>query len=275
MAILDGPFGADPRAAAVEGQARGVAEDRLKTRGAYRGGKVLAAASLGVLGAGLATGSSVLAANTNFLTPAGPPAGTIDMLFYVFLACSIVVLVGVGGAIIYACFRFRRRSDDEMPAQIHGNARLERAWVIGPAVLLFALFILNVVNVGYLRTGPSPASLAGRNPVNVHVTGQQFEWTFTYSNGKSSIRTMEIPVNTPIDLTTSSKDVIHGFWVPQLGAKIDALPGITNHAFIEASQRGTYEGQCYEFCGVGHGDMLITVKVVTMAQYQSYLSKLS
>jgi cytochrome c oxidase subunit 2 len=247
----------------------------LKTRGAYRGGKLLAAISLGVLTAGIGSFSSVLAANTNFLDPAGPPARTIDMLFYVFLACSSVVLVGVGGAVIYACFRFRRRSDDEMPAQIHGNARLERAWIIGPAVLLFALFILNVVTVGYLRSGPSPASLAGRDPVSVHVTGQQFYWTFTYPNGKSSIRTMEIPVNTPIDLTTSSKDVIHGFWVPQLGAKLDALPGIINHAFIEASQKGTYQGQCYEFCGVGHDQMLITVKVVSMAQYQSYLSSLS
>ncbi|HEY6538334.1 MAG TPA: cytochrome c oxidase subunit II [Candidatus Dormibacteraeota bacterium] len=247
----------------------------MKTRGAHLGGKLLAAASLGALGVVALTLAPVLAANTNFLSGGGPPVDTIDMLFYVFLACSIVVLVGVGGAIIYACFRFRRRSDDEMPRQIHGNARIERAWVLGPALLLAALFLLNVVNVGYLRTGPSPASPAGRDPVKVHVTGQQFEWSFTYSNGKSSIRTMEIPVNTPIDLTTSSKDVIHGFWVPQLGAKIDALPGITNHAFIEASQKGTYEGQCYEFCGVGHDDMLITVKVVSMAQYRAYINKLA
>jgi cytochrome c oxidase subunit 2 len=110
--------------------------------------------------------------------------------------------------------------------------------------------------------------------VLIQVTGQQFYWTFTYSNGKSALRTMEIPVNVPVDLSTNSKDVIHGFWVPALGAKIDALPGITNHAFIEASQKGTFQGQCYEFCGVGHDQMLITVKVVSMAQYQSYLSKL-
>lgn len=247
----------------------------MKTRGAHLGGKLLVAISLGTLGAGILTFSPALAANTNFLNPAGPPARTIDMLFYVFLACSIVVLLGVGGAIIYACIRFRRRSDDEMPRQIHGNRRLERAWIIGPAVLLFALFILNVVNVNYLRYGPSPATAAGRDPVVVHVTGRQFYWTFTYSNGKSSIRTMEIPVNTPIDLTTISKDVIHGFWVPALGAKIDALPGITNRAFLEASETGTFSGQCYEFCGVGHDTMLITVKVVSMAQYKSYIGSLS
>ncbi|HUY09335.1 MAG TPA: cytochrome c oxidase subunit II [Candidatus Dormibacteraeota bacterium] len=247
----------------------------MKTRGAHLGGKLLAATSLGILSAGILTFSPALAANTNFLNPGGPPARTIDMLFYVFLVCSIVVLLGVGGAILYACFRFRRRSDDEMPAQVRGNKRLERAWIAGPAVLLFALFILNVVNVGYLRSGPSAATTAGRDPVAIHVTGQQFYWTFTYPDGKSSIRTMEIPVNTPIGLTTTSKDVIHGFWVPALGAKIDALPGITNHAFIEASETGIFQGQCYEFCGVGHDTMLITVKVVSMTQYQSYLGSLS
>ncbi len=247
----------------------------MKTRGAILGGKVLAATALGALGASVMSFSPVLADNTNFLDPAGPSVRTIDMLFYVFLACSIVVLIGVGGAVLYACFRFRRRSDDEMPRQIHGNKRLERAWIIGPAVLLFALFILNVVNVNYLRFGPSAATQAGRDPITVHVVGQQFYWSFTYPNGKSSIRTMEIPVNVPIDLTTISKDVIHGFWVPELGAKIDALPGITNHAFIEASQTGTFQGQCYEFCGVGHDTMLITVKVVSMAQYNRYLGSLS
>lgn len=246
----------------------------MRRIGAHPGGKLVFAASLSglaALGLGMAP---VLAANTNFLNAGGPPARTIDMLFYVFLAISIVILVGVGGAILFACFRFRRRSDDEMPRQVHENRRLERAWTIGPAVLLFALFILNVVNVGYLRFGPSSVSAAGRAPVLIQVTGQQFYWTFTYSNGKSALRTMEIPVNVPVDLSTNSKDVIHGFWVPALGAKIDALPGITNHAFIEASQKGTFQGQCYEFCGVGHDQMLITVKVVSMAQYQSYLSKL-
>ena len=275
MAILDSPFGSGPAARPGRDLGKGVAEERLKTRGAHLVGKLLAATSLGTLATSILTPSSVLAASTNFLNPGGPATRTIDLLFYVFLACSSLVLLGVGGAILYACLRFRRRSDDEIPAQIHGNPRLERAWIIGPSVLLFALFILSVVNVGYLRNGPSPATPAGRDPVTIRVTGQQFYWTFTYPNGKSSLRTMEIPVNTPIDLTTISKDVIHGFWVPALGAKIDALPGIANHAFIEASELGIFQGQCYEFCGVGHDAMLITVKVVSKAQYRSYLGTLS
>jgi heme/copper-type cytochrome/quinol oxidase subunit 2 len=126
-----------------------------------------------------------------------------------------------------------------------------------------------------LRHGPNPASPAARQEIHVKVVGRQFYWTFYYPNGKYSVRTLEIPVNVPIEISTESLDVIHGFWVPQLGAKIDALPGIVNHAFIEGNKIGTYGGQCYEFCGLGHDQMLITVKVVTMAQYQSYVQHLS
>ena len=91
---------------------------------------------------------------------------------------------------------------------------------------------------------------------------------------RSHCQTAVIPVNTPIELSPESLDVIHGFWVPNLGAKIDALPVIVNHAFLEANRTGTFGGQCYEFCGVGHDQMLITVKVVSMSQYQSYLQHL-
>ena len=235
-----------------------------------RAAVALAAVALALI----AAPAPVLAGNTNFLNGGGPPVDTIDMLFWVFVVCSSVILIGVGGAILYAAIRFRRRDPDEMPRQIHGHNRLELAWTLGPLLLLAVLFVLNVVNVGYLRHGPSPASPAARQAIHIKVIGRQFYWTFDYPGGKSSLHTLVIPVNTPIELSTESLDVIHGFWVPNLGAKIDALPGIVNHAFIEANRQGTYGGQCYEFCGLGHDQMLITVKVVSMAQYRTYLQHL-
>ncbi len=249
-------------------------EESLNSSWNRIGGKLAAAGGL----AGLAAAAGavpVFAGNTNFLNGGGPPVNTIDMIWTVFLICSSVVLVGVGGAILYAAIHFRRRSPDEMPKQIHGNNRVELAWTIGPLVVLVGLFVLNAVNVGYLRHGPSPASPAARQEVHIKVVGRQFYWTFYYPNGKYSLRTLEIPVNVPIELSTESMDVIHGFWVPQLGAKIDALPGIVNHAFLEGSRLGTFGGQCYEFCGVGHDQMLITVKVVSMDQYQRYIQHLT
>ncbi|HUY62102.1 MAG TPA: cytochrome c oxidase subunit II [Candidatus Dormibacteraeota bacterium] len=224
--------------------------------------------------AGWLVPATACAASPVFLNPGGPPDSRIVMIWNVFLVVAVVVLVGVGGAIVYAAIRFRRRSPDEMPPQVHGIVRLEVAWTVGPAILLLGLFGLNVVNVQYLRHGPNPASAAGRRGVDIGVVGRQFSWTFDYPNGKASIATLTIPVGVPIYLHTRSLDVIHGFWVPQLGAKIDALPGIVNHAFIEASRPGTYRGQCYEFCGVGHDQMLITVKAVSMAQYRATIARL-
>ena len=238
------------------------------------GGSLALALGVALAGALLAP-LPVFALNTNFLNGGGPPVDRIDMIWNVSLVLSIVVLVGVGGAILYAAIHFRRRSPDEMPKQIHGNTRIELAWTIGPLVVVAALFVLNAVNVGYLRHGPAPASPAARQEIHIKVVGRQFYWTFYYPNGKYSLRTLEIPANVPIEISTESLDVIHGFWVPNLGAKIDALPGIVNHAFIEAGAVGTYNGQCYEFCGVGHDQMLITVKAVPMAQYLSYVQHLS
>jgi len=232
--------------------------------------------ALGVASAGLLLAPlPVFARNTNFLNGGGPSVDRIDLLFWVFTVIASIVLIGVGGAIVYAAIHFRRRSPDEVPAQVHGNSRLELAWTLVPLVVLAGLFALTVANISYIRHGPSPASPAARQEIHVKVIGRQFYWTFYYPNGKYSLRTLEIPVNVPIELTTESLDVIHGFWVPQLGAKIDALPGIVNHAFIEGNHVGTFGGQCYEFCGVGHDQMLITVKVVPMAQYLSYTDHLS
>jgi cytochrome c oxidase subunit 2 len=241
----------------------------IRARG--KGAIAVVAASFGAL----VGAPAVFARNTNFLDGGGPSVDRIDMLFNVFLVISILVLVGVGGAILFAGIHFRRRSPDEMPKQVHGNNRVELIWTLIPLTLLAVLFILTAVNIGYIHSGPSPASAAGRKAVHIKVIGQQFYWTFYYPNGKSSIRTLEIPVGVPIDISTESLDVIHGFWVPNLGAKIDALPGIVNHSFLEADKVGTDNGQCYEFCGVGHDTMLITVKVVTMSQFKSYLQQLA
>jgi cytochrome c oxidase subunit 2 len=238
-----------------------------------RGKWVIAAATASL--AALVGAPAVFALNTNFLNGGGPSVDRIDMIFYVFMAIALLVLVGVGGAILYAAVRFRRRSPDEMPKQVHGNRRIELIWTLVPFVVLAALFALNLVNIGFIHSGPSAASPAGRQAIHIKVVGQQFYWTFHYPNGTSSIRTLEIPVGVPIEISTESLDVIHGFWVPNLGAKIDALPGIVNHTYLEANKVGTYGGQCYEYCGVGHYTMLLTVDVVSMSQYQAYVQHLA
>ncbi len=222
----------------------------------------------------LASPSALAAYHSDFLQSGGPPDNRIVMLFWVFVGCGSAVLLLVAVLVGIVCVRFRRRRADEMPKQVHGVARLEVAWTVGPMILLATLFGLTLAQVGYLRHGPPPNSAAGRSAVPIEVIGRQFYWTFVYGNGHESLRTMYIPAGTPVTLATESLDVIHGFWVPQIGAKIDALPGIVNHAFVEASRPGTFNGQCYELCGVGHALMLITVKALPPAQYRATIAKL-
>ena len=81
-------------------------------------------------------------------------------------------------------------------------------------------------------------------------------------------------MNTPVELHLNSKDVIHDWWVPALGQKVDAIPGQTNHIWFKATRTGIYRGQCDEFCGIGHADMLIYVKVVTPEAYRTFVNGL-
>ena len=83
-----------------------------------------------------------------------------------------------------------------------------------------------------------------------------------------------MPENTAVKLDVKSKDVDHDWWVPALGPKIDAIPGQTNTTWFKATETGTFHGQCAEFCGIGHATMLITVKVVTPAEWTAYTAKL-
>jgi cytochrome c oxidase subunit II len=112
----------------------------------------------------------------------------------------------------------------------------------------------------------------------VKVVAQQFQFSYTYganagpAAGKapSDAATLVVPENTPGKLAVHAKDVAHDWWVPALGPKVDAIPGQTTTTWFRADRTGTYEGQCAEFCGVGHATMLIKVKVVTADEWQSY-----
>ncbi|MFN2569012.1 MAG: cytochrome c oxidase subunit II, partial [Candidatus Dormibacteria bacterium] len=134
---------------------------------------------------------------------------------WVFWA-SIALGVLVGGALLYAMLRFRRR-DDEEPVQFHGNTKLELTWTAIPFIILVTLFGITLANMGFIDKAPDKA-------MQVHVTGKQFSWTFEYTgkhartSGKDvrSVTTLKIPADTPVALDLTSPDVNHSFYVPSL-----------------------------------------------------------
>lgn len=207
---------------------------------------------------------SAAAINVSPLDCAGPNACDIVSVYTSIFWIAMAVLVVVGGLLVYAALRFRRKDDVE-PAQVHGNPRLEILWTALPVLIVSFLFIRTTLRMDYVRNGPPPQQ-------TIQVTGIQYAWSFKYPNGKTSFSTLTIPAGQVVRLEVTSKDVLHSFWVPRLGGQIYAKPGFQNSGWIEASQPGKYYGQCNELCGIGHSTMLLEVDAVTADQYQAFLS---
>jgi len=203
---------------------------------------------------------------------------------------SMVVWVVVSGLIIFAAVRYRRRSDDEEPRQLHGNNRLELAWTALPFAVLMGLFALTTVQMQYIRTTP-----AGAMPVC--VVAARYSWTYHYNYSGSctpknttpvtvyqfavatdsiypvyNVAPFVIPANTPVSIDITSSDVIHSYYVPTLAGQMNAVPGQVNHFWLDA-RPGKYYGQCTELCGEGHAQMLIEVDAVSQAQYNAWYAQ--
>jgi len=222
----------------------------------------------------LLTGCGVVTPQNTF-APEGEVADKQRDLFNLVLWPAVAVLVLVEGLLVIAVMRFRRKKDDEpLPRQVHGNARLELAWTIAPAVLLLVIAVPTVVAI--VDLGRAPAADALR----VDVTGRQWIWQFEYpefkdAQGKalSVFNELHIPVGREIGAYLHSADVIHSFWVPRLAGKLDVIPGRENRMWFNAKEPGTYSGQCAEFCGLGHAGMRLTVVAETEEEFNAWVQQ--
>ncbi len=187
--------------------------------------------------------------------PKGPVARQLDDLIRPVFLIAAFVLVLVQALVLYVAIRFRRRSDEDAPRQVHGNARLELGWTIAPALLLVPVTVFTLVVVADINRRPK-----GPGVIPVTVVGHQFWWEYRYPrHGVVTANEMHIPVGRKIDITLTSDDVIHSFWPPKLAGKVDVIPGRVNHMSLQADEPGTYFGQCAEFCGLSHANMRLRV----------------
>jgi cytochrome c oxidase subunit 2 len=241
-----------------------------------------------------------------FFTPAhgaSPNAQEIDTLYKITLYIALVIFVAVEGALGYALVKFRKRKG-AVAAQIHGNTRLEVSWTVAAAVILVGLAVLTFAKLSSIQdppnSGPGGASsteLGEQNnliyastsrklppngkALNITVIGRQYIWQFVYPGANEpdglgapySYEELVVPTNTTVSLDIVSSDVVHSWWVPELGGKFQAVPGYHNYTWFKVSKPGVFRGQCAFLCGRGHARMIATVKAVPPAQFEAWLAR--
>jgi cytochrome c oxidase subunit II len=196
-------------------------------------------------------------------------------LYNLFMYIAAVVFVVVSGLVIWSVIRYRRR-DDELPTQTHGNNKLELTWTLIPTVIVLFLFVVTI------QAQDKVLDTSGDADVDLTVTAFQWSYRFTYEGTGAevlgtpeSVPEMVVPVGQRIRVKLVSADVVHTFYVPQTLFKRQAIPGTENVFDLTFDQEGLYHGQCTQFCGLQHTDMMYRVRVVTQGEYQSWLAETS
>jgi cytochrome c oxidase subunit 2 len=208
------------------------------------------------------------------VAPASPNAQNIRDIYWLILGVTGGIFVLVSGTLVIFVVRYRSkgRPRELDGSQVHGHSKLELAWTAGPVIVLaiIAGFVFwKVSDIGATSSLPAAERQAQDE---ITVEGHQYYWNFRYPNGAVSVDTLRLPVNRTIVLTVRSADVVHSWWIPALGGKLDAIPGKTNEMTFRATKLGTFRGQCAEFCGLLHAAMLAHVQVLPAGQYDSWVS---
>jgi cytochrome c oxidase subunit 2 len=232
---------------------------------------------------GVAAGSTLLAAIVApsalaQFAPVAPESTNAEGIRDSWLFVSIFVFgifVLVEGLLVAFIIRYRRRGRPrfEDGAPVHGATRLELMWTAFPVVVLFLIGAFVFIELPGIKDVPEAA--AGEERLEIKVVGRQFYWQYEYPNGVIAIDQMRAPEGVPVSLevTAPDTDVIHSWWIPALGGKIDAIPGIRNETWFRAEAEGTYSGQCAELCGLEHAQMLASVEVMSSEEFDAWLEQ--
>jgi len=215
------------------------------------------------------------------------PIGSTDRtddIWELWLGAWIAVLVIfllVFGLIVYSMIRYRRRSDDEIPAQIRYNLPIEALYTFAPVI---------IVAVFFFHTVTSQNNVLERvdNPEHsIDVVGSKWQWAFNYldedaTSGEDVFdygtpedpAELWLPVDESVRFNLKSPDVIHSFWIPEFYFKMDVVPGKVNSFDLSPTREGVFTGRCAELCGLYHSRMIFKVNVVSRAEYDAHLEEL-
>jgi cytochrome c oxidase subunit 2 len=207
------------------------------------------------------------------------------LLFWIILAVCVFVLA----LLVWIVIRYRAGAN-AVPSKVHHNTLLEVAWTLIPVIILVFIAVPSFRLLYLEATIPKP-------DVTIKAIGKQWFWTYEYPGsaagftfdslglsdadaakaGKPRLLGVDnaiyVPVNKVIEVDTIGADVIHSWAMPQMGVKMDAVPGRTNKTWFKASQTGVFYGQCSELCGARHAYMPIELHVVSDAAYAAWLAE--
>ncbi len=181
---------------------------------------------------------------------------------------SVVIFSIVGAVVVYSVWKWRVPPDDDAEGPpIHGHTGLEIAWTAVPAILVIALGIVSAVVMS--KNGDTKD-----DALQVRAIGQQFAWKFEYPElGDFSTGELVLPVDQQAQFTMEALDVIHSFWVPNLGQKMDAVPGIETTINVTPTRTGDFAVVCTELCGLGHATMRARARVVTQTEFDAWIEE--
>jgi cytochrome c oxidase subunit 2 len=263
---------------------------RLLTRG-------LAAALLGLA-------VTPAAANAGLIFPekgGSPNADKIWTLYVLIFVLALIVFIGVAGTLVWSLIKYRARKG-AVAAQIHGNTRLEIGWTVGAFLILIFITVFTFVTLPGIKdparsdidangnavaaaqplyaSTDQPPPPKGSASMNITVIGQQYVWQYNYPGRERvfSYVDMVVPVGMTITLDIRADDVIHSWWIPKLGGKMDAVPGYTNKTWFKippsaikpGQKQVVYNGQCAELCGRNHANMLGRVIGMRYPDYKAW-----
>jgi len=191
---------------------------------------------------------------------------------------SLIAALAVGGfvlgLIVWACFRFRARGD-QLPRQVRYNLPVEVLYTVIPVVIVAVLFYFTAIDEDTVD------KLSAHPDLRVEVIGFQWSWQFNYPAQGLQITgrpgqppQLVLPVGETIQFTEVSLDVIHSFWVVPFLFKRDVIPGPRHNQFeVTITKAGVFAGHCAEYCGIGHDQMLFSVRAVSPAQFSSFVAR--
>ena len=211
------------------------------------------------------------AGDKSILDPAGQAARDVVMIWWVMLGFGTAVLVLVTACWLYT---FRRKEVPRSPAE---ERKIARRWIIGGGIVLPVASITALLAFGVPAGQRLLALPLGEPPEVIEVIGHQWWWEVRYPGAEGgevvTSNQLIMPAGEPVDFHVTGADVIHAFWVPRLGGKIDMIPGRVNKIRLEADEPAIFGAQCAEFCGAQHAQMQLYVEAVERDEYEAWLAE--